>query len=65
VGVGRHPGQRGGAGVHRNADDALRRLGTPEEVADVVEFLVSPVARYITGSVICVDGGTVTDGTFF
>ena len=43
----------------------LRRLGTPEEVANVVEFLTSPAARYITGSVICVDGGTVTDGTFF
>jgi NAD(P)-dependent dehydrogenase (short-subunit alcohol dehydrogenase family) len=43
----------------------LRRLGTPGEVADVVAFLASPAARYITGSVICVDGGTVTDGTFF
>ena len=43
----------------------LRRLGTPGEVADVVKFLASPAARYITGSVIPIDGGTVTDGTFF
>jgi NAD(P)-dependent dehydrogenase (short-subunit alcohol dehydrogenase family) len=43
----------------------LRRLGTAGEVAEVVEFLASPAARYVTGSVICVDGGTVTDGTFF
>jgi NAD(P)-dependent dehydrogenase (short-subunit alcohol dehydrogenase family) len=43
----------------------LRRLGTPAEVAGVVGFLVSPAARYITGSVISVDGGIATDGTFF
>jgi NAD(P)-dependent dehydrogenase (short-subunit alcohol dehydrogenase family) len=43
----------------------LRRLGTPEEVAAVVLFLASPAARYVTGSIISVDGGTVVDGTFF
>lgn len=35
----------------------LKRLGTPEEVADVIAFLVSPQASYITGSVIEVNGG--------
>jgi NAD(P)-dependent dehydrogenase (short-subunit alcohol dehydrogenase family) len=35
----------------------LRRFGTPEEVADAVEFLVSSKARYITGQVLAVDGG--------
>lgn len=36
---------------------ALRRLGTPEEIADVVAFLASPRAGFITGSVMVADGG--------
>jgi 3-oxoacyl-[acyl-carrier protein] reductase len=35
----------------------LRRAGTAEDVADVVTFLVSDQAGYITGQVIRVDGG--------
>ncbi len=37
----------------------LRRLGTPEDVADVVLFLCTDAASYITGQVIAVDGGMV------
>lgn len=35
----------------------LKRVGTPEEVARVVTFLVSDEAGYITGQVIRIDGG--------
>ena len=37
----------------------LRRLGKPEELADLVVFLASERASYITGASIPVDGGTV------
>jgi 3-oxoacyl-[acyl-carrier protein] reductase len=35
----------------------LGRFGTPEEVASTIAFLCSPEAGYITGQIICVDGG--------
>ena len=40
------------------AMQALKRLGKPEDVADVVAFVVSDAARWITGASIPVDGGS-------
>ncbi|PYV75772.1 MAG: oxidoreductase [Acidobacteria bacterium] len=37
---------------------ALKRIGKPEDVADVVTFLASDKARWITGASIPVDGGS-------
>ena len=35
----------------------VRRLGAPEDIADLVTYLASPSASYLTGQVIAVDGG--------
>ena len=35
----------------------VRRLGDPEDIADLVTYLASPSASYITGQIIAVDGG--------
>lgn len=42
---------------HRRTTIPLGRLETPEDVADVVAFLASDDARYITGQSLQVDGG--------
>jgi NAD(P)-dependent dehydrogenase (short-subunit alcohol dehydrogenase family) len=40
-----------------NAQIPLRRWGTPEDVAEVIAFLASDAARYVTAQTIGVDGG--------
>jgi 3-oxoacyl-[acyl-carrier protein] reductase len=35
----------------------MGRVGEPEDIADVIVFLASDAARYITGQVLVVDGG--------
>ena len=48
----------GPEGLERAADFIpLGRVGEPEDIADVILFLASPAARYMTGQVIAVDGG--------
>jgi NAD(P)-dependent dehydrogenase (short-subunit alcohol dehydrogenase family) len=39
----------------------LRRIGTPDDVAGAVSFLVGPDASYITGSIVYVDGGVLIE----
>jgi 3-oxoacyl-[acyl-carrier protein] reductase len=39
-------------------ESALGRMAQPEEVANAVVFLLSPVASYITGVMLIIDGGT-------
>ncbi|GAA3050303.1 SDR family oxidoreductase [Actinokineospora globicatena] len=41
----------------------MKRLGTPEDVADLVAFLCSDQASWITGETVRVDGGLLATGT--
>ena len=57
IGVGRQGLAPGEFLRQRIAGVPLGRIGTPEDVANVVVFLASPPASYITGQQITVDGG--------
>ena len=48
-----------GAAEALKARIPLARLGTVEDVVSAVRWLASPAAGYVTGQVICVDGGMV------
>ena len=46
-------------GAHNNLGNALKKLGKPEDIASLAVFLSSNKAKFITGSVIVVDGGQI------
>lgn len=39
--------------------NAFGRLGEPEDIADIIEFLVSPKSHWITGQVLRANGGFI------
>lgn len=41
----------------REAIIPLARIGDPTDIANMIEFLVSPLTGYVTGQDVCVDGG--------
>jgi 3-oxoacyl-[acyl-carrier protein] reductase len=41
------------------AEVGISRYGTPEEVADLMAFLVSPAAKWLTGTSVRIDGGEI------
>lgn len=53
----RHRTDREGAYALTHAHVPLRRAATADEVADVIAFLASDEARYVTGAALPVDGG--------
>jgi Tropinone reductase 1 len=40
----------------------MRRVGEPGEVSSVVAFLCLPAPGFLTGQIICVDGGMSVNG---
>jgi 3-oxoacyl-[acyl-carrier protein] reductase len=60
--------EKAAAAKHLELEDAKRgflkqagitRFGTPEEIADVMAFAVSPAAKWMTGTVLRMDGGEI------
>lgn len=52
--------ENGEAADYYRDKSALKRLGQPEDIADVIAFMASDDARFITGQGIIADGGVMT-----
>jgi len=46
------------AGISRRSLQALTRVAQPDDIGDVIAFLASDAARWITGDTIRADGGS-------
>ena len=40
-------------------ETGITRFGTPEDIADLMSYLVSPAAKWMTGSSVRMDGGEI------
>uniref|UniRef100_A0A915DQX1 Peroxisomal trans-2-enoyl-CoA reductase n=1 Tax=Ditylenchus dipsaci TaxID=166011 RepID=A0A915DQX1_9BILA len=49
--------------AHASVHSSLKRIGQPSEMANVIKFLASPEASYVTGSNWKADGGTTCYNT--
>jgi len=60
-GLGKIQGRGKGESIKKYSEEliALKRTGTPEDVAKLVGFLASDEAEYITGQSIMIDGGII------
>jgi NAD(P)-dependent dehydrogenase (short-subunit alcohol dehydrogenase family) len=52
-----------GARATQQAKTPIDRIGTPDDIADVVVFLCSDLARFVTGQNIVIDGGMTLHGS--
>jgi 3-oxoacyl-[acyl-carrier protein] reductase len=52
-----------GRAEHMVAKTPLARVGTPDDIASVVVFLCSDLARFVTGQNIVIDGGMTLHGS--
>jgi 3-oxoacyl-[acyl-carrier protein] reductase len=40
-------------------ETGISRYGQPEEIAELLGFMVSPAAKWMTGTSVCMDGGEI------